>query len=203
MKLPFLRQLRRDERGATIVEFGFVAPALCLVLVGSFDTGHSLYMRAVLQGIVQKVARDSALETNTTTDQQTALDDKVRASVRAVANNSTITFTRRFYRTFSKAAAAQAEAWTDTDHNGTCNNNEPFQDDNLNGTWDSDGGNSGQGGAKDKTLYTVNVSYPRFFPLWKFIGGSNTTRISASTVLANQPYNDQGSYGTPTVGHCP
>ncbi|OYY72153.1 TadE/TadG family type IV pilus assembly protein [Sphingomonas sp. 28-63-12] len=203
MRQRLLSALANDRRGSSVVEFGFVAPALCLVLVGAFDTGHSLYMRAVLQGIVQKVARDSTLETNTTTDQQDLLDAKVRASVRAIANNATINITRRYYRTFSLAASAQAEAWTDTDGNGTCNNNEPFQDANLNGSWDADGGDSGQGGAKDKTLYTVSVSYPRFFPLWRFIGGSNTTRISAATVLANQPYNDQGSYGTPTVGHCP
>ncbi len=160
-------------------------------------------MRSVLQGIVQKVARDAALESGTTDTQQTALDNKVKAQVRAIANNADITITRRFYRTFSTASAAQAEAWTDTNHNGTCDANEPYQDANNNNTWDADGGDSGQGGAKDKTVYTVSMSYPRFFPLYRIIGGSNTTRISAATVLANQPYADQGSYATATVKNCP
>ena len=202
MRRPF-RNLLRERRGSVVVEFAIVAPVMGLLLLGAFDTAHSLYMRSVLQGIVQKVARDSALEGGTVTAQQTTLDNKVRASVRAIANNATIDITRRFYRTFSAASAAQAETWDDTNGNGTCDAGEPYQDANNNTNWDDDGGNGGQGGAKDKTVYTVEMSYPRYFPLYRIIGGSNTTRISAATVLANQPYGDQGSYGTPTVRNCP
>ncbi len=192
----------RDQRGATIIEFAIVAPVLSLMLVGAFDVAHTLYMRATLQGIVQKIARDATLE-SADDAAQTALDNKVTAQVRALANNSTITFTRRYYRTFSDASAAQAEAWTDTNHDGKCDAGEPYQDDNNNGVWDADGGDSGEGGAKDRAVYTVTVTYPRFFPLYKLIGGSNTTEITATTILENQPYSDQNSYGTPTVRNCP
>ena len=69
--------------------------------------------------------------------------------------------------------------------------------------WDKDGGDGGQGGAKDKTVYTVKVSVPHMVPLWKFVGGSNTVNISAATVLTNQPYTDQGSYTvTTTIRNC-
>jgi Flp pilus assembly protein TadG len=173
-----------------------------LVLLGAFDVSHTLYMRSALQGIVQKTARDSSLESGTDSTQQTTLDNKVRDQIKALANNQTITITRRYYRTFSKAAAAQAEAWTDTNHNSTCDAGEPYQDDNLNSTWDKDGANAGQGGAKDAVLYTVTVSYPRFFPIQNFVGGSNTTSISASTVLKNQPYGDQATYGSSVVKNC-
>ena len=203
MRLRRPLRLASDTRGATIIEFAIVAPVMALMLLGAFDTAHSLYMRAALQGIVQKTARDSALESGVDTAQQTLLDTKVKSAVLAVANTATITITRRYYRTFSTAAAAQAEAFTDTNHNGQCDANEPFQDDNHNGVWDADGGNGGQGGAKDRTLYTVSMTYPRYFPLYKLIGGSNVTKISAATVLENQPYDDQGSYGASTVGHCP
>lgn len=196
-------RLARDQRGVTVVEFAIIAPVMLLLLLGAFDTAHSLYMRSVLQGVVQKVARDSALESGTEAEQQEILDNKVRASVKAIANNAAITITRRYYRTFSQASAAQAEAWTDTNGNGTCDAGEPYQDANNNTYWDSDGGDSGQGGAKDKTVYTVAMSYPRYFPLYRIIGGSNTTKVTASTVLANQPYGDQGSYGPPTVRNCP
>lgn len=200
-----MRRLAHEERGATIVEFAIVMPVLTLLLLGAFDTAHSLYMRAVLQGVLQKTARDSALESGTEEAQQTVIDNKVRAQVKAIANNADIVITRRYYRTFAKAAAQTAEAFpgaNDTNHNGKCDNNEIFSDDNGNGVRDLDGGDDGQGGAKDRTLYTVALSYPRFFPLYKMIGGSNVTKISASTVLANQPYSDQGSYGSPLVGHC-
>ncbi len=199
----FLRRIARDTRGATIVEFGFVAPVLVLTLLGAFDVAHTLYMRSVLQGVVQKVGRDSALEGNDTTAAQTTIDDKVRAQARALANNATITITRRFYKTFSKAAAAQAETWTNTNGNSRCDAGEPYEDANLNGVWDSDGGNAGQGGAKDATLYTVSVTYRRMFPLYNLINIGNMTTVKAATILKNQPYDEQAAYGAPVTRNCP
>ena len=197
------RQLAGDERGAALVEFALVAPVMCLLLAGAFDAAHTLYMRSTLQGIVQKTGRDSSLETGGVAATQSGLDEKVRKQVRALANNATIDFSRRYYRTFSKAAAAQAETWTDSNSNGVCDNSEPYQDGNNNSTWDKDGGDAGQGGAKDKTVYTVTVSYPRMLPIYNWIGGSKTTKISAATVLANQPFGDQGTYGSAVVRNCP
>lgn len=198
-----LRALRDDERGATIVEFAIVAPVMGLVLLGGFDVGHSLYMRSVLQGVLQKAARDSALETGSAEAQLQLVDKKVKLQVSAIANNAKIDITRRYYRTFSDVAAAKAETWTDANGDGRCDNGESFTDTNGNNVWDADGGNGGQGGARDSTLYTVTVSYPRFFPVYNMIGGSNTTKISAATVLRNQPYADQGTYGAPKAGNCP
>lgn len=195
----FARAFGRDEKGATIVEFAMVAPIMGMLLLGAFDVGHTLYMRSVLQGIVQKVARDSTLESGLAVDQQDVLDERVRTQVRALANNLTTTITRKYYRTFSNAAASQFEPYTDTNGNGTCNGGEPYQDNNNNSRWDATGGNTGSGGAKDAVVYTVTVSYPRFFPIYRFIGGSNTTTITGSTVLRNQPYGDQAA---PTVRNC-
>lgn len=193
----------RDDRGATVIEFAMIAPVMALLLVGAFDIAHTLYARAVLQGIVQKVARDATLEASTDTAAQAALDEKVKSQIRALANNATFVIKRRYYRTFSAAAAARAEDFTDTNRNGTCDSGEPYVDANLNGTWDPDGGNSGQGGAKDRTVYTVTISYPRMFPLWNFIDVPTTTTLSASTVLINQPYTDQNSYGAAVNRNCP
>ncbi len=194
---------RRDDAGATRVDFAMVAPVLGFVLLGAFDVAHTLYTRAALQGVVQKTARDSTLESGSESGAQAVLDEKVKAQAKALANNATVTITRRFYRTFSDAAAARAETWTDTNSNGQCDLGEPYEDANANNVWDRDGGNAGQGGAKDATLYTVEVSYPRMFPFYNLIGGSRTTKITASTVLRNQPYGDQGSYGAPQVRNCP
>ena len=197
------RGLRRNIRGTAATEFALVAPPLVLLLLGAFDAAHTLYMRAAIQGIVQKTARDSALETGTDAQQQSALDAKVTTSIRAIANTATVTFKRRFYRTFSDAAAAQAEAFTDTNSNGRCDAGELYQDQNSNSTWDADGGDGGQGTAKDRTLYTVVATYPRMFPVGKLISGSNVTRVTATTVLENQPYGDQASYGAVVVRNCP
>lgn len=196
------KRLVADQRGATIIEFAMIAPVFCLLLMGAFDIAHSLYTRAVLQGVLQKSARDSSLEEGTKTVRQDALDNSIRKQAKAMANNADIKFTRRFYRTFAEAAAAKPEDWGDTNKDGTCNRGERYQDANLNSVWDADGGNEGQGGAKDATFYTVTMTYPSLFPLWRMIGGSNTQTVKASTILRNQPYNDQGSYGPPVWLNC-
>ncbi|NIJ18523.1 Flp pilus assembly protein TadG [Sphingomonas naasensis] len=206
MRMSALRRCRallRDRRGVTVVEFAIVAPVMGLVLLGGFDIGHTLYMRTTLQGVLQKAGRDAALESGASASAQEKLDKKITDQVKALANNADVEIKRRYYRTFEDAAAAKAEIHTEVNGNGICDAGEPFEDANNNGKWDADGGNGGQGGAKDATLYTVTVSYPRFFPLNNFIGGSNTTKVSASTVLRNQPYADQGVYDSPTEGHCP
>ncbi len=211
MRRAVWRRLARDRKGATLVEFAIVAPVMCLFLVGGFDIAHSLYMQAALEGIVQKTGRDSSLESGTEAAQRAATDEKVRRQVHALAKTATITYTRRYYRTFSKALAALREDFTDTNGNGTCDGpvgvtpGEPYIDANNNGTWDRDGGDAGQGGAKDKTVYTVRVSYQRMLPLNKFIPSLPASQVmTANTVLQNQPYGDQASYtNTTTTRNCP
>jgi Flp pilus assembly pilin Flp len=201
-KSRFFRRLRNNERGSAAIEFAIIAPVMGLILLGGFDIAHSLYMRAVLQGVLQKAARDSALETSNQDLQLQLIDSKIKAQVTLIANNGTIDIKRRYYRTFSEVAAAKAEDWNDGNANGRCDAGESFTDTNRNGGWDADGGNDGQGGARDSTLYTVSITYPRFFPIYRMIGGSDQTKVSAATVLRNQPYADQGSYGAPLAGNC-
>lgn len=201
-----LRRLRLAQDGATILEFGLLSPALIVMLLGSLDIGHTLYMQGVLQGAVQKAARDGTLETsagNVSTPRDT-IDQVVRNQLGTLHKTATVTIDRRFYRTFSDAAAAQAETFTDTNTNTTCDAGEPYVDANNNNVWDADGGDSvDAAGARDNVVYTVRISYPRMFPLDKLVGGNGTTTLTAATVLSNQPYGDQGSYGAPTVRNCP
>lgn len=213
MRIPalpsFARRLVDDRRGATIVEFAAVAPVMGILLLGGFDVAHTLYMKAVLEGVVQKAARDSALESSQTTARQDTLDARVTAQVLLLNKHADVKFSRRFYRTYTEVQAKEPEDWDDNNNNGTCDPaagltpGEPYEDANNNGKWDKDGGNGGQGGAKDATLYTVTVSYKRLFPLYTVIPGlSETTEVSAATVLRNQPYADQGQYGEPVERNC-
>ena len=91
--------------------------------------------------------------------------------------------------------------WTDTNNNQTCDAGEQYKDVNNNGVWDADGGDA-TGGAKDRVVYTVVVTYPRLFPIASFVGLPTTTTVKATTVLENQPYADQTQYGTATLRNC-
>lgn len=199
------KALVRDERGTTILEFGLIAPSLIIMLLGALDFGHTLYMQSVLQGAVQKAARDGTLQQTAGSDDAAryAIDTVVTNQVKKLHKQATVTITRRFYRSFSDAAAAAAETFVDTDHDGICNHGEAFDDRNSNGIRDTDGADSvDHAGARDNVVYTVSISYPRMFPIDKMIGGSGTTKLTATTVLANQPFGNQASYGAASVGHC-
>jgi hypothetical protein len=198
----FFGLLGASERGSTLVEFGLISTVLVTTLLGFMDLGHSLYMQSVLQGTIQKTARDATLESGTVTAQQNAMDEHVRQSVKRLAANGTVDISRRYFKSFTKAAQAIAEPFQDINSNGQCDANEPFQDNNNNTVRDVDGGDNGQGSAKDSVVYIVKVSYPRLFPIAKLVGISNIVTVEANTVLANQPYGEQGMYGAPTVGQC-
>lgn len=200
-----LRGLVRDRRGATTLEFGLIAPSLCAMLLGALDFGHALYMQSVLQGAVQKAAREGTLETATGTTPTTrnTIDAAVKNQLWTLNKTATIEVDRRFFRSFTEAAAKRAETFTDTNGDGICNGGEPFEDRNNNGVLDKDGGDSAdRAGARDNIVYVVKIHYPRMFPIDKLLGGDGTTTLVASTVLANQPFGNQGSYGAATLGHC-
>lgn len=190
-------RIARDTRGATIIEFAMVSPVMCLLIVGGLDIAHTLYVGAVLQGAVQKASRDATLESGLDATVQARLDQFVRDQIEALASNATITIKRNYFSDFKDAAAKQFEPFTDTNNNGTCDGpagttpGEPYEDTNNNQRWDRTGGNDGQGGAQDAVAYTVTMSYPRLFPVYGFLGGSDTTTVSATTILRNQPYADQ------------
>jgi Flp pilus assembly pilin Flp len=191
-----LRQLRRDERGATLIEFAMLAPVLLTLLLGMFEMGYNFYMQSQLQGAVQKAARDSTIENAAATE--ASIDARVTKAVHQIVPNATMTFSRRAYSNFSDVH--RGEDFTDIDGNGACNHGEPFEDANGNGSWDEDRGIDGGGGARDAVLYVVEVSYPRAFAAAQFVGLSKNYSTEATTVLRNQPWDAQPIHSA--VGNC-
>jgi len=190
------RRLRRDDRGATIVEFAMVLPVMLLLIMGLMEICWQAYLQSVLTGAVQKAGRDSGLETNV--GSTSTIDQKVQSMVLAIDNKATFQPSSRLsYSSFSSIAVA--EPYTDTNKNGKYDKGECFQDVNGNGVWDADQGTSGQGGANDVVVYTMTMDYPRLFPIYKMVGWANTAELSATTVLRNQPYASQNDSTPNTI----
>lgn len=197
MGLSFFRQLRRDKSGATLTEFGFVAPVLILMIMGIFDMAHSQYTTALLNGAMQKAGRDLTLES--AGSQESTIDQRVIDEITLVVPDSaTITLEKLSHFDFEDIG--EEEEYSDDNNDGICNNNEPFVDANENGQWDADRGEDGIGGARDAVLYTAVVSYPRLFPMYGLAGLPQEVELRASTVLRNQPYDEQDR--TIVTGNC-
>ena len=193
-----------SEDRASILEFALIAPVVMMMVMGTMDIGHSLFVRATLDGAVQDAARSSSLEGATSLTQQDLIDDRVTSIVRELAPDATVKVSRRYYKTFSTAALARAEEVIEqSPGNLKCDRGESFMDANGNGVWDADGGSDGQGGAKDIVIITFKVSYPRLFPLAGLLGWPANVEMQSDSILANQPYGDQTGFGKAVQVNCP
>lgn len=194
--MRFAKHFASDRRGVTIVEFALVAPVMCMMLMGLGDMLYQMYAKELLDGAIQKAARDSAIQGG---GQQTAaIDGEVMDMMSSIMERptpscastpaaGTFCATRRNYAVFS---AVGPEPFNDDNGNGQRDAGECYQDLNGNARWDATAspGVAGQGGANDVTLYTIRVTYPRIFPVPQLFGWSETNTIAAQALLKNQPY---------------
>lgn len=193
-----------NEDGVSILEFALIAPLVMAMMLGTLDIGHSLFVRATLDGAVQDAARSSSLEGATSETQQDLIDERVASTIRELAPDAKVTVSRRYYKTFSTAALARAkDVIEQSPGNLKCDRGESFMDANGNGVWDADGGSDGQGGARDIVIITFKVSYPRLFPMAALLGWSANVEMQSESILANQPYGDQTGFGKPVQVNCP
>ncbi|MEJ2409357.1 MAG: pilus assembly protein [Novosphingobium sp.] len=179
-----LPSLRADSKGATAVEFALVAPVMLLSMLGLFDLGYNIYTAALLEGAIQKAARDSSIEGSS--GKTSVLDARVTQMVRNIAPGAALEFKRMSYTSFSDVG--KPEDFTDINGNGRCDDGEPYEDANGNNTWDADQGKAGSGGARDAVLYEVKVTYPRPFPVGAVLHMDTNYTLVSQTVLRNQPY---------------
>lgn len=189
------RRLGSDRSGVSATEFALVAPVFLTLLVGILDVGQMGYGNAVLNGAVQKAARDSALETGNTD----AADEVVKKIVAPVFPGATYSSARSSYYDF--ADIGRPERWNDANNNGTCDNNEGYVDENENGAWDADIGLDGNGGANDVVVYSVTATYRPVFRVPFLPEKWQLRSVTGSAVKKNQPFADQREYGS-TAGVC-
>ncbi len=189
------RCLWQSRDGVSATEFALIAPVFLTLLLGILDIGQMGYGNAVLNGAVQKAARDSALETGDTA----AADALVQQIVAPVFPGATYTSSRTSYYDF--ADIGRAERWNDANNNGTCDNNEAYVDENENGAWDADIGLDGNGGANDVVVYSVTASYQPVFRVPFLPEKWRTRSVTGSAIKKNQPFADQREYGS-AAGVC-
>jgi Flp pilus assembly pilin Flp len=188
-----LRSLRRDRRGATIVEFALILPVLCTLLLGVLDLGYRSYVTSIVQGALHEAARMATVGGVPITTIETHVQNRLQR----FSNNATITVTTRSYADFTGVGIPETIT-SDTAPIGTYNSGDCYEDYNGNGHYDLDRGRSGLGGAEDVVYFEVTMTYPHIVPLGRFLGWNNNVTITQNTLLRNQPYAGR-STGVPIV----
>ncbi|MDP3550554.1 MAG: pilus assembly protein [Novosphingobium sp.] len=190
------RRLRTDKRGVTTIEFALVAPVFLMVIVGCLDLGQMVYAKGVLDGAVEKAARDSSLETGDTS----LADGMVKNTITKVLPNATVSSTRKSYFDFTNAN--KGEDLDDENGDGECSEDESFTDLNGNDRWDEDLGEDGNGGANDVIVYTVTVAYDPVFAVPLVPIDWSRREIESTAVKRNQPFALQDGSYTSQPGKC-
>lgn len=185
-------RLRRDEEGAALIEFAFVAPVFIVMMMAGLDLAYQQYLRTVIAGTVETVARRSAVGGMTTDDVDDAIIDSVNTILPENARNdpNAIKITKKSYDDFSNIGNPE-KITNDVDPIGTYNVGDCYEDANHNNVFDASGGSTGIGGADDIVYYQVDVEFDRLFPMAGLMGWDAKQRSSVKTVVRNQPYGAQ------------
>lgn len=188
------KRLRRSEDGAAIVEFALVLTPLMLFLLGGLDLGYQAYLRSMVQGALNDVARSGSIEgpafscAGETVEAQIGCAIQTRSDV--IARNGTYQITMKNFYDFSGIGRSE-KLITDYNANGNYDPGDCFVDLNENGSFDASAGRSGVGGADDVVFYEVRLSMPRLFPIHRFIEATPDYNIYATAAVRNQPYATQ------------
>jgi len=199
-RFRLLRRLGDDTRGATLVEFAIVLVPLCILLLGGLDLAYQSYLRSLLQGALNDVARSASVEspsitcgTGTTAER---IDCAIQRKVNTVARHATYQLTMQNFYQFSGVGRSE-KLTTDHNNNGQYDSGDCWEDLDSDGVFDTSAGRTGLGGADDVVFYQVTLNSPRIIPIDSFLSGGESYHIVARTAIRNQPYARQAT--PPTV----
>jgi Flp pilus assembly protein TadG len=102
--LSLLSRIRKNQDGATLLEFTFVAPIFVMMMLGGLDIGYSLYLRTVGSGTLEATARTASLQGAS----QATMEANIRTAMNKLlpqnqrSNPAAITITQKSYSDYSR-----------------------------------------------------------------------------------------------------
>lgn len=175
-----LRRLRRDNWGASTVEFALILMPLCILIFGSLEMGYRIYAESVVNGVLRDAAR-LATTGGYTGDQ---IDTIVKNKILDFRRDAGVTITKKSYSDFTGVGVAEPITSGSVDSGSYC-----YQDINDNNQWDEDQGKGGVGRAEDVVYYQVDMTYKTLFSFSsRLLGLGGISKISANTVVSNEPF---------------
>lgn len=179
------RRFFNDRKGAAAVQFAVLAPALLLLIVGSFEVALLLFVAGTMESAVLAASRAGV--TGFTEDgvsrEERIRDIIIDRTLGFVDMDETVINTL-VYASFDQIG--QPEPFTDDNSNGVHDGGEAFNDVNGNGQWDDDMGTAGLGGPGDIVLYDIEYETGALTRFFEPIFGRIVHR--AAVAVRNEPF---------------
>ena len=165
MWMTLLGRLIRDRHGAAAVQFAVLAPALLLMVIGSFEVAILLFVSGTMESAVLAASRAGITGfTEEGESREERIRDIIIDRTLGFVDMDHTTIRTLVYESFDQIG--QPEPFTDEDGNEDFDPGEEFNDVNGNGEWDDDMGAAGLGGPGDIVLYDIEYetgAVTRFF----------------------------------------
>ena len=183
--------IRRNEDGASAIEFAIIFPVLALLLLAGMEFGYQLYAQTVVNGTIRNAARLAS----TGSYSGTAIDNYVKSQLKNFRHDAVVTIEKRSYADFSSVATPEPVTSGDPAAPPFC-----FSDINKNGNYDLDRGSDGLGGAEDIIYYEVTMRYGTLFSFNRHVLNLGAYReANANTIVSNEPFAPKTTSVPPTV----
>ena len=179
------RRLGNDRRGNAAVQFALLAPALLLLVIGSFEVAILLFVGGTMESAVLAASRYGV--TGFTSD-GVSREDRIRQIIAdrtmGFVDMDDLQIHTLVYSGFEQIG--QPEPFTDDNGNGVHDAGESFNDVNGNGQWDNDMGAAGLGGPGDIVLYEVEYETGAITQMLRPVFGRVVHR--AAVAVRNEPF---------------
>ncbi|TNE60954.1 MAG: pilus assembly protein [Alphaproteobacteria bacterium] len=179
------RRFRRNDAGATVVEFAIGLPVVLSLVVGILEISNYFFLSAAIENAVLRASRFGITGA---TDDGTTRADQVRAIIEEYTfgrvDMDKVQIETLVYEQF--ADIGEPEPYTDSNDSGSYEEGEPFSDVNGNGVWDDDMATAGLGNSGDIVLYRVSYAAPSLTGVLDW--ASESINLTATVAVRNEPY---------------
>jgi TadE-like protein len=188
-RMAALRRLRsapRNDDGAAMVEFAFLAPIFIGMMAAIMEFSGIMFVQAILEGSAREASRYGLTGF---AQGGVSREDQILAIVEdhtyGIIDMDQLEMETLVYENF--ADIGEPEPFEDENGNEVWDNDEPFTDINGNGTWDPDMGAAGLGGPGAVVVYRMSYDWNIIIPLFRPIFGDSIT-LRSNIAVRNEPF---------------
>jgi Flp pilus assembly pilin Flp len=193
-----LRRLRRNERGAAVVEFAFMLTPMLLMLLGGMEVGYLAYSKTVLEGAIKEASRMASTGQHSEAEIVAEVRDRL---ARIGAEAEDVDIVTRAYGSFEDVHKPEPLTSDVEPVGGTPGAGDCYIDLNGDEEWSEDASDSGLGASEDIVYFEVTATYPVLFRFMGKAVGAEDGRVTlvANTTIKNEPFGDERE---PAVERC-